>query len=101
MKMPTTGVAMLAVLATPAVADVKYDLRLEQAVLRIVADRIGTLRGGFSHDVKPAVVLPPSAFDEPVEVNPIVPAEPATHRPEGEVEPMFAILHDPSYVVTF
>ncbi|MGO4830778.1 hypothetical protein AB4144_00525 [Rhizobiaceae sp. 2RAB30] len=69
--------------------------------MSIAADRIGTLRGGFAHDVKPAVVLPPSAFDEPLEVYPNVPAEPATHRPEGEVEPMFAILHDASYVVTF
>ncbi len=101
MKMPMTGVAMLVVLATPAVADVKYDRKLEQAVLRIVADRIGTLRGGFAHDVKPAVVLPPSAFDEPVEGYPTVPAEPATHRPGREAEPMFAIAYDASYVVAF
>lgn len=101
MKMPITGVAMLAVLVTPAVADIQYDRKLEQAVLRIVAEKIGTLRGGFAHDVKPAIVLPPTAFGEPAEAYRAVPAESTTLRRGRDVGLTFAIERNASHVVAF
>ncbi|BCH26167.1 hypothetical protein [Mesorhizobium sp. L-8-3] len=99
MKMPTIGVAMLVVLAPPAVADIQYDCKLEQAVLRIVADKIGTLRGGFAHDVKPALVLPPTVFSEPAELYPAAPTGSTTHRHGWEL--MLAIEHRASRFVAF
>ena len=48
--------AVLAACATPASAEIRYDRKLEQAVMEIVAKKIGDLRGGFSHDARPAIV---------------------------------------------
>jgi hypothetical protein len=38
----------LAVATAPAFAGVRYDRKLEQAALEIVASKIGDIRGGFS-----------------------------------------------------
>ena len=49
--------AASAALGVPAAAETPYDRKLEQAVLTIVAKRMGEIRGGFSYDAKPAVVV--------------------------------------------
>jgi hypothetical protein len=50
--------AMLATLAVPAAAETRYDRKLEQAVLAIVARTMtGELRGGFSYRSQPALVV--------------------------------------------
>ncbi len=50
-------VAALAVLAAPAAAGARYDRKLEEAVLDIVAKKMGDIRGGFSFDAKPQIVV--------------------------------------------
>lgn len=57
MKALMSFVAALTVLATPAAAGSRYDRTLEQAVLGIVAAKIGDIRGGFSYDSKPQIVV--------------------------------------------
>ena len=57
MKALMSCVAALTVLATPAVAGGRYDRTLEQAVLGIVAAKMGDIRGGFSYDAKPQIVV--------------------------------------------
>ena len=49
--------AVLAVLATPAAAEGRYDRKLEQAILDIVAKKMGGIRGGFSFDAKPESIV--------------------------------------------
>lgn len=56
MKTIWVGVAFLGCLMVSAHADTQYDRRLEQAVMDIVASKMGDLRGGFSFDSKPAFV---------------------------------------------
>ncbi len=46
----------LAMVAGTAAADVKYDRELEQAAVRIVAQKMGDLRGGFAFDELPDFV---------------------------------------------
>ena len=40
-----------------ATAQDRYDRKLEEAVIAIVAARIGELRGGFAFDAKPVMVV--------------------------------------------
>ena len=47
---------LLAVLATPAMAGSRYDRKLEEAVLGIVAAKMGDLRAGFAYDAKPQII---------------------------------------------
>ncbi len=54
--------AALAVLAAPAAAGSRYDRKLEQAVLDIVAAKMGDIRGGFSYDDKPQIVVSQDAM---------------------------------------
>ena len=56
MKMLVICGAVLAATAAPVAAEIRYDRKLEQAVMEIVAKKMGDLRGGFSHDVKPVMV---------------------------------------------
>jgi hypothetical protein len=51
-----SGAAFLAVMAAPAAAEPRHDVRLEQAVMKIVAQRIGEIRGGFSHRETPVFI---------------------------------------------
>ncbi len=48
--------ATILAFAAPASAEIRYDRKLEQAVMAIVAKKIGDLRGAFSHDSEPALV---------------------------------------------
>ena len=61
------GVALLAVIAAPAVAETRYDRKLEQAVVEIVAGKMGDIRGGFSYKQVPQLVVVPDAPAVPVE----------------------------------
>jgi hypothetical protein len=47
----------LAAAAIPAGAEHRYDRKLEQAAMRIVAEKIGDIRGGFSYGQKPRFVV--------------------------------------------
>ena len=57
MKMLIGIAAAMAVLATPVAAEDRYDRKLEQAVMDIVAKKMGELRGGFAYDEKPVFVV--------------------------------------------
>src|SRR4051812_15438039 len=57
MKTLLLGAALLGLLTVPAGADAKYDRKLEQAAIDIVAGKIGDIRGGFAFDVQPLSVL--------------------------------------------
>ena len=49
--------AVLSLLAAPAAAGARYDRKLEQAVMTIVAGKIGHIRGGFAYDDRPQLVV--------------------------------------------
>ncbi|EHK53725.1 hypothetical protein [Allomesorhizobium alhagi] len=51
-----SGAALLAVMAASAAAEPRHDVRLEQAVMKIVAKKIGEIRGGFSHQETPVFI---------------------------------------------
>ena len=56
--MRALGSALAAfVLAGQATAQPRYDRKLEEAVMAIVAARIGDIRGGFAFDAKPVMVV--------------------------------------------
>jgi hypothetical protein len=67
MKALWAGVALSGLLATSAIAETRYDRRIEQAAMDIVAAKIGDIRGGFSFDAKPAFVTAKAA----VKIDPI------------------------------
>lgn len=56
MRMLLAGVALLAAPTTVAATEFRHDVKLEQAVMEIVAAKIGDIRGGFSYGMKPAFV---------------------------------------------
>ncbi|ESX84233.1 hypothetical protein [Mesorhizobium sp. LSHC412B00] len=55
------GAALLAVIAAPAMAETRYDRKLEQAVAGIVARKMGDIRGAFSYKQVPQLVVVPDA----------------------------------------
>lgn len=59
------GAALLAVVATPAVAETPYDRNLEKAAVGIVASKMGDIRGGFSYKQLPQLVIVPEAATPP------------------------------------
>ncbi|SMH41339.1 hypothetical protein [Mesorhizobium australicum] len=58
--MKTTIVAALALAAslTAAMAEQRYDRKLEAAAISIAASKMGELRGGFGVDARPVFVSP-------------------------------------------
>jgi hypothetical protein len=58
--MKTTALAaiLLAAIQGPALAEQPYDRSIEAAAIRIVAAKMGDLRGGFALDKKPVFVRP-------------------------------------------
>jgi hypothetical protein len=56
MKALVCAVLALA-LAGSATAEPRYDRKLEEAVMAIVAAKIGEIRGGFALDAKPVMVI--------------------------------------------
>jgi len=69
------GAAILAVLAASAAAEPRHDVRLEYAAMTIVAQRIGDIRGGFSHEETPVFIRTAS---ESAGVGPTDPIETGT-----------------------
>jgi hypothetical protein len=56
MKALVCAVTVIA-LAGPSTAQSRYDRKLEEAVIAIVAAKIGHIRGGFAFDAKPVMVI--------------------------------------------
>ena len=56
MKALVCATAVVA-LAGPATAGDRYDRKLEEAVMAIVAASIGDIRGGFALDARPVMVI--------------------------------------------
>lgn len=56
MKMLIVGVAFSAALIPPVSAETQHDRKLEQAMMDIVAAKIGDIRGGFAYDRAPEFV---------------------------------------------
>jgi hypothetical protein len=80
-----SGAAFLAVMAASAAAEPRHDLRLEQAAMKIVAQRIGEIRGGFSHQETPvfirtAAVSASVGPTDPVETGTVTAAKPYSDR---------------------
>ena len=69
--------AMLA-LAASAAAGERYDRKLEQAAMRIVAENIGDIRGGFSYRQKPRFVAAPDVS---------VPEAGPVRQPDADISP--------------
>jgi len=59
MKTLISGAVLLAAIAMPATAENRYDRKLEQAAMDIVASKMGDLRGGFAYNAEPAFVILP------------------------------------------
>ncbi|MDP3896430.1 MAG: hypothetical protein Q8Q62_07115 [Mesorhizobium sp.] len=60
MQTTLLGALSLALLTVPAIAEGQYDRSIEEAAIRIVAAKMGDIRGGFSVDQRPVFV---SAID--------------------------------------
>ena len=58
MKSSIAATLALAAGLTPALAEQRYDRRLEAAAIRIVASKMGDLRGAFDLDERPVFVAP-------------------------------------------
>lgn len=56
MKTLIVGVALFAVLIAPVSAETRHDRKLEQAMMDILAAKIGNIRGGFAYDREPEFV---------------------------------------------
>ena len=56
MKALVCAVSVFA-LAGPSAAQSRHDRKLEEAVMAIVAAKIGDIRGGFAFDAKPVMVV--------------------------------------------
>lgn len=56
MKAAVCAMAAVA-LAVPAMAESRYDRKLEEAAAAIVAAKIGDIRGSFAFGAKPAMVV--------------------------------------------
>ena len=52
----------LALATVPAMPGPRYDRKLEQAAIRIVAAKIGDIRAGFAYDQKPRFVVAQDAL---------------------------------------
>ena len=57
MRRSVWAFVVLAFATAPSLAGERYDRKLEQAAMRIVAENIGDLRGGFSYRQKPRFVV--------------------------------------------
>ena len=52
MRMLWAGAAVFGLAASSAVAETRYDHRIEQAAIEIVAGKIGDIRGGLAFNAK-------------------------------------------------
>ncbi|MFI0845660.1 hypothetical protein [Mesorhizobium sp. IMUNJ 23232] len=51
------GAAIMPALTAAAIAQPKYDAKLEQAAMQVIAGKIGDIRPGFRYDQNPAFVV--------------------------------------------
>ena len=65
MKRLLAGMAFVMLVTAQAAAEKPYDRKLEQAVMRIVAAKMGEIRGGFSYAQQPQLIRAPSAAPRP------------------------------------
>lgn len=56
------GIALAAIFVLSATAETRYDRKLEEAVMGIVAGKIGEIRGGFSYKQAPQFVVVPDTL---------------------------------------
>ncbi|MER9666938.1 hypothetical protein [Mesorhizobium sp. M0185] len=56
------GIALAAIFAASAGAETRCDRKLEEAVMGIVAGKIGEIRGGFSYKQAPQFVVMPDTL---------------------------------------
>ncbi|WP_394890762.1 hypothetical protein ACG873_05260 [Mesorhizobium sp. AaZ16] len=74
-----SGAAFLAVMTASAAAEPRHDVRLEQAAMRIVAQKVGGIRGGFSHEEKPVFIRTVLALEngttDPIETGTVTAAK--------------------------
>ena len=52
------GAAFVPALSAAVMAQPKYDAKLEQAAMQVIAGKIGDIRPGFRYDQHPAFVVP-------------------------------------------
>lgn len=82
MKALLFGAAGIFSLVVPALAETQYDRSLEKAAIEIVANNIGTLRGGFSFKQVPQMVAGQEPAPRPApRVAPADGLVPAVERP--------------------
>ncbi|QKC97842.1 hypothetical protein [Mesorhizobium sp. NZP2298] len=79
MKTLLCGVALLAIIATPAASETRYDRNLEKAAMGIVASKMGDIRGGFSYKQVPQLVV----VSEPAPASAVA-AEPPREQASGD-----------------
>jgi hypothetical protein len=65
MKLILPAIIALGLLALPAQAGQKYDPMVASAAARIVSQKIGAIRGGFSWKVRLVEIIEPSVPDAP------------------------------------
>jgi hypothetical protein len=98
MRTILAGAMLFAALAVPAAAETRYDVKLEKAVMDIVAGKMGDLRGTISYRRKLESVI----LQGPVPQNR---ATPETRRAEVELSsgdlPLDAGRAAPRIVATF
>jgi hypothetical protein len=93
MKYMLSGVVVLAMLAAPAGAGMRYDQKLEQAAMEIVASRIGDIRGGFSYAQKIELVIRPGEEEGS--------GQEASRQPAGDVVKGAPLSGRSSSITTF
>jgi hypothetical protein len=71
MKTLLSGAVILAAFAAPAAAETRYDVKLEKAVMEIVARKIGDIRGGFSVGKSTEFVQPSDATQGTMATDPV------------------------------
>ena len=71
MKSLICSMAFLAAMIAPVAAETRYDRNLEKAAMDIVAGKMGNIRGGFSYEQRPQLVVLPDAT--PVAPAPVEP----------------------------
>lgn len=86
-KMPLAA-AMLITAVAPSAAGMRYDQKLEQAAMAIVAGKMGDIRGGFSYAQKPQfVVRQEEVRQTPVEAHETVAGDPVEATPPQAAQP--------------
>jgi hypothetical protein len=77
------GAAVFGLAANSAAAETRYDHRIEQAAIQIVAGKIGDIRGGFAFDAKPVFVT----VQDPVKTGSVSPAAAANGTASDRLAP--------------